>query len=96
MLLTHTQALDERNTERIAVEKNAQRLCERIRVEAQNSAKMLGTDNTKLQSELLELKGKLAECEKSIVGYVSPLFYAHCLAANDQRRHKKPPSLMAC
>ncbi|KAF8429775.1 hypothetical protein EV426DRAFT_582750 [Tirmania nivea] len=30
---------------------------------------MFRTDNTKLQSELLELGGKLIECEKSIVGY---------------------------
>ncbi|RPB19706.1 hypothetical protein L211DRAFT_594201 [Terfezia boudieri ATCC MYA-4762] len=69
----HAQALDERNTERISVEQNAQRLCEKIRVEAQNSMKMFRTDNTKLQSELLELRGKLTECEKSVVGYVGPL-----------------------
>ena len=66
----YAQALDERDAERINVEKKAQRLCERARVEAQNSVKMFMTDNTKLQSEVLELKEKLTESEKVIVGYV--------------------------
>lgn len=59
--LTSFQALKQRDEERIAVEKNAQRLCDRIRVESQNSMKMLTDVNTKLLNDVSSSKAKITE-----------------------------------
>ena len=65
------QALEVRKSERLTIEKNAQKVWDKVKLDAENSVKVLNADNGNLQNNLSLLKNKVVSHEESIVRYGS-------------------------
>lgn len=65
------QALELRKSERLTIEKNAQKVWNKIKLDAENSVKVLNADNNDLQNNLSLLKNNVVSHEESIVRYGS-------------------------